>query len=53
MVNGHHLTMNLADHDLRFETRSDAGWIAVRVAPLVTQSEVKKRRLDRARSDSD
>jgi AraC family transcriptional regulator len=34
MVNGHHLTMNLADHDLRFETRRDAGWIAVHLAPL-------------------
>jgi hypothetical protein len=34
MVNGHHLTMNLADHDLCFETRGDAGWIAVRLAPL-------------------
>jgi AraC family transcriptional regulator len=26
--------MNLADHDLRFETRGDAGWIAARLAPL-------------------
>jgi AraC family transcriptional regulator len=34
MVNGHHLMMNLADHDLRFETRGDAGWIAARLAPL-------------------
>jgi AraC family transcriptional regulator len=34
MVNGHHLTMNIADHDLCFETRDDAGWIAVRLAPL-------------------
>ena len=34
MVNGHHLTMNLADHDLCFETRGDAGWFAVRLAPL-------------------
>src|SRR5277367_1373855 len=33
-VNGHHLTMNLADHDLCFETRGDAGWVAVRLAPL-------------------
>jgi AraC family transcriptional regulator len=34
MVNGHHLMMNLADHDLCFETRGDAGWIAARLAPL-------------------
>jgi AraC family transcriptional regulator len=34
MVNGHHLTMNLAEHDLCFETRGDAGWFAVRLAPL-------------------
>jgi AraC family transcriptional regulator len=34
MVNGHHLTMNLADHDLCFETRGDSDWIAVRLAPL-------------------
>jgi AraC family transcriptional regulator len=34
MVNGHHLMMNLADHDLCFETRSDGGWIAARLAPL-------------------
>jgi AraC family transcriptional regulator len=34
MVNGHHLTMNLAEHDLHFETRGDAGWTAVRLAPL-------------------
>jgi AraC family transcriptional regulator len=34
MVNGHHLTMNLADRDLSFETRGDAGWMTVRLAPL-------------------
>jgi AraC family transcriptional regulator len=34
MVNGHHLTMNLADHDLCFETCSDSDWTAVRLAPL-------------------
>jgi AraC-like DNA-binding protein len=34
MVNGHQLTMNLADHDLCFETRGDSDWIAVRLAPL-------------------
>ena len=34
MVNGHHLTMNLADHDICFETRGDAGWMSVRLAPL-------------------
>ena len=34
MVNGHHLTMNLADHDLCFETRGDTDWSAVRLAPL-------------------
>jgi AraC family transcriptional regulator len=34
MVNGHHLTLNLGDEDLCFETRGDADWIAVRLAPL-------------------
>jgi AraC family transcriptional regulator len=34
MVNGHHLMMNLADHDLCFETRGEGGWIAARLAPL-------------------
>lgn len=34
MVNGHHLTMNLADHDLCFETRGDSDWVPVRLAPL-------------------
>jgi AraC family transcriptional regulator len=34
MVNGHHLTLNLADHDLCFEARGDAEWTPVRLAPL-------------------
>jgi AraC-like DNA-binding protein len=34
MVNGHLLMMNLADHDLCFETRGEAGWIEARLAPL-------------------
>jgi AraC family transcriptional regulator len=34
MVNGHHLTMNLDDDDLCFETRDDSDWVTVRLAPL-------------------
>jgi AraC-like DNA-binding protein len=34
MLNGHHLTMNLADDDLCFEIRADSEWTAVRLAPL-------------------
>jgi AraC family transcriptional regulator len=34
MVNGHHLTMNLAADDLCFETRGDSDWVTVRLAPL-------------------
>jgi hypothetical protein len=34
MLNGHHLTMNLDDDDLCFETRDDSDWVTVRLAPL-------------------
>src|SRR6202453_1306727 len=34
MVNGHHLTMNLGDGDLCFETRGDSDWVTSRLAPL-------------------
>ena len=32
MVNGHHLTMNLSEGDLCFETRGDGDWVAARLA---------------------
>ena len=34
MLNGHHLTLNLGDEELCFETRSDCEWAPVRLAPL-------------------
>ncbi len=34
MVNGHHLMLNLAERDLRFETRGDKDWESVQLAPL-------------------